>query len=91
MNLEKVTTIYSIIQSKYLIRSLFLLLPGERGCVHLRVHHPVLDPAAAGVRGLRRGQADEQQEEEDEADQGGAQQQHGPRTEAGTIFSAVVM
>ena len=71
----------------------FVLLPGKRGCVHLRVHHPVLHPAAADVRRLRRGQADEQPAEEDEADPGGAQQQQRPqRQEAGKkqLFSAVV-
>ena len=56
-------------------------LAGERGSVHLRLHHPVLDPAAAGVRGLRRRQADEQPKTQDEADQGGAQQQQRARTQ----------
>ena len=55
------------------------------------MHHPVLDPAAAGVRGLRRRQADEQPQAQDEADQGGAQQQPRTRQEAGkhrlAIFS----
>ena len=63
---------------------------GERGRLHLRVHHTVLHPAAAGVRGLRRRQADEQPQEEDEADSGGAQQQQRPRQEAGTVFNALV-
>ena len=62
----------------------FFTLAGKRGRVHLRVHHPVLHPAAADVRRLRRGQADEQPAEEDEADPGGAQQQQRPRQEAGT-------